>query len=134
VPAVPFLFLLVAGALLRMPRWLAIVVGVVGTYWSWCLAMYRDVELGLGVFESLIHVTLEGPRLPWLVTLERLGYVAAVPVSTLVLIVAAALIWVLWTIRLALIDRWPERLAPILPLRTNRNAARVAPSEDRRYV
>lgn len=73
VPITPFLFLLAAGALVRLPPLLAGLVGVVTTWWSWCLAMYREVELGLGVPDSLVHITLGGFRLPWLTTLERMG-------------------------------------------------------------
>jgi hypothetical protein len=76
VPVVPFLFLLTAGVLIRLPRIAAIVIGVAAVYWSWCQAMYRDVEQGLGIIESVKHVTLEGFRLPWLTTLERMGYVS----------------------------------------------------------
>ena len=96
VPVTPFLFLIVAGVLLRMPPAVAWCVGVVTAYWSWCLAMYRDVEQGLGVFESLIHVTLEGFRLPWLKTLEGMGYVGerATPIPLLVLF--GVIVWVLW--------------------------------------
>ena len=65
VPVIPFLFLLAAGMLLRMPTILAAFVGIVSTYWSWCLAMCRDVEQGLGVFESLIHVTLKESSSLW---------------------------------------------------------------------
>jgi hypothetical protein len=100
VPVTPFLFLLAAGILLRAPRRVAIAAGVVTTYWSWCLAMYRDVEQGLGIFESLIHVSLEGPRLPWVATLAHLGYVPnAVALSTACLVVVATLIWGLWSVR-----------------------------------
>jgi hypothetical protein len=97
VPAVPFVFLLAAGVLARMPVPLAAGVGVVGVYWSWCLAMYRDVEQGLGVLESLIHVTLEGPRLPWLTTLERMGY-APPGWAPAVLAVTALAIAALWLV------------------------------------
>ncbi len=75
MPVVPFLSLIVAGVLWHMPVRRAVMVGVVTAYWSWCLAMYRDVEFGYGVLESVKHISLEGPRLPWLHTLEGLGYV-----------------------------------------------------------
>jgi hypothetical protein len=98
VPVVPFLFLVAAGVLLRMPVMLAALLGVVTTYWSWCLAMYRDVEQGLGVFESLIHISLEGFRLPWLMTLERMGYfpngVSPIPL----LVLCGAILLVLWRV------------------------------------
>ena len=101
VPAVPFLFLLAAGPLLRLPRVIGWAVAALGTYWSWCLAMYRDVEQGLGVLESLIHITTEGVRLPWLVTLERLGFIGDARLySVLLLGLAAAGLALLWGIRL----------------------------------
>jgi hypothetical protein len=96
VPVVPFLFLLAAGVLLRMPPVLAVIVGIVTTYWSWCLALYRDVEQGFGVFESLIHVTSGEIRLPWLTTLERIGYVSGVPISIALLLLCGILVWFLW--------------------------------------
>lgn len=97
VPVVPFLFLLAASVLLRMPRTVAVFIGLLTTYWSWCLVMYRDVEQGLGVFESLKHITLEGFRLPWLTTLERMGFVQNASVIP-VFLMCAVLIWALWSI------------------------------------
>lgn len=97
VPVVPFVYLLTANVLLKMPRIVAILLGVLGTYWSWCLAMYRDVEQGFGVLESVKHITLEGFRLPWLTTLERTGFVnngSAIPL----LVLAGVIIWLLWTV------------------------------------
>lgn len=97
VPVVPFMFLLVANVLMRMPRVAAVLIGVLATYWSWCLAMYRDVEQGLGVFESFKHITLEGFRLPWLTTLERMGFVkdaSAIPL----LVLCGVAIWTLWRV------------------------------------
>lgn len=88
VPVTPFIFLLAASTLVRFPRWLAYTIGIITVYWSWCLAMYRDVEQGLGVFEALAHVTLEGPRLPWLTTLVNMGYA---PLSLVVPILAVAM-------------------------------------------
>jgi hypothetical protein len=95
VPVTPFLFLLAAGPLARMPLPAAVLIGILATYWSWCLAMYRDVEQGMGVLESVIHVTLEGFRLPWLTTLQQLGYVANASVAP-VFALTAAVLWVLW--------------------------------------
>ena len=96
VPATPYLFLLAAGPLLHLPSRSAAGVAILGAYWSWCLAMYRDVEPGLGILESLRHVTRGGPRLPWLSTLERMGYVKSGHATTIVLLIAAALLWALW--------------------------------------
>jgi len=97
VPVVPFLFLFAANTLLRMPKIVAVLLGILATYWSWCLVMYRDVEQGLGIFESLKHITFEGFQLPWLTTLERMGFVqnaSAIPLFLL----CAVMIWALWSI------------------------------------
>jgi hypothetical protein len=98
VPVTPFLFLIVAGVLLRFPTGLATAVGIVCTYWSWCLAMYRDVEQGWGVLESVIHITLEGVRLPWLSTLKSMGYHAAATPEFLLLLTTTAVLCALWTV------------------------------------
>jgi hypothetical protein len=98
VPVVPFLFLLVAGILLRLPKMIAVMVGIGATYWSWCLAMYRDVELGLGVIEPFKHITFEGFRLPWLTTLERMGYVPAGASVLPLFVLISAIIWTLWRV------------------------------------
>ncbi len=97
VPVVPFLFLLAANALLHIPRIVAVFLGVTATYWSWCLAMYRDVEQGLGVIESVKHVTLEGFRLPWLTTFERMGFVTDASPLPLFLL-TGTVIWLLWNV------------------------------------
>jgi hypothetical protein len=98
VPVVPFLFILVAGVLLRLPKLLAVMISIVATYWSWCLAMYRDVELGLGVLEPIKQITLQGFRLPWLTTLERMGYVPGGASVIPLFVICTALIWTLWTV------------------------------------
>ncbi len=97
VPVVPFVFLLVANVLLRLPVILAALIGVLGTYWSWCLVMYREVEQGFGVFESIKHITLEGFRLPWLTTLERMGFINASSAIPL-LVLSGVIIWLIWNI------------------------------------
>ena len=102
VPVIPFLFLVAAGVLVRMPTALSLIVGILTTYWSWSLAMYRDVEQGLGVFESIIHVTLEGFRLPWLMTLEHMGYVSNGASPLPLFLLAGAILWTLWNARLPL--------------------------------
>ncbi|MFB3903299.1 MAG: hypothetical protein ACE15E_07590 [Acidobacteriota bacterium] len=97
VPVVPFLFLLVPGILTRLPAWIAATVSILATYWSWCLAMYRDVEQGRGIIESIIQVTLSGPRLPWAKTLEGMGYLPSqVPILPLFFL-AAVTIWLIWS-------------------------------------
>ncbi len=99
VPVVPFVFLLAATVLLKMPRMIAVLFGIFATYWSWCLAMYRDVEQGLGILEPIKHITLEGFRLPWLTTLERMGFVQGASAIPLFLL-SGVVIWVLWSFSL----------------------------------
>ncbi len=96
VPVVPFVFILAANVLIRMPKLPAALITAMATYWSWCLVMYRDVEQGFGVFESIRHVTLEGFRLPWLTTLERMGFVQdATPLP--LFFIAAVILLILWS-------------------------------------
>ena len=66
VPAVPFLFLLVADVLARMPRWLALLTGGVATVETVCLSMVRESPL-----ESLTRVFTHGVEFPWLTALAR---------------------------------------------------------------
>ena len=97
VPVAPFVFLLAATTLLRLPRIGAVLFAVLATYWSWCLVMYRDVEQGLGIPEAIKHVTLEGFRLPWLTTLENMGYVQHATALPLMLL-CGVVIWIIWKI------------------------------------
>jgi hypothetical protein len=99
VPVVPFLFFIVAGVLLAMPRWLSVPVGVLSLGWSWCLAMYRDVEQGRGVVESVLYVLRHGIVLPWLTTLELLHIKPAWLSAWLVICLAFILIGIIWVIR-----------------------------------
>jgi len=97
VPVVPFVFLLAANVLVRMPAIIAAIVGALGTYWMWCLVMYRDVEQGSGIIEAIKNITLGGFQLPWLKTLERMGYVQASSVLPLFLL-AGIVIWIFWNV------------------------------------
>jgi hypothetical protein len=99
VPVVPFLFLIVSGVLLRMRPLVAVLVGIFTTYWSWCLAMYRDVEQGLGVFEAFRQITLNGLRLPWMTTLQNMGYLTDGRSALPLLLLSAVMIWTLWKVR-----------------------------------
>jgi hypothetical protein len=98
VPVTPFLFLIAAGVLLRLSPPIAVCVGIATTYWSWCLAMYRDVEFGFGVPESIFHISLEGFRLPWVTTLERMGYLNGASSVIALFILSGALILTLWSV------------------------------------
>ncbi len=97
IPVVPFVFFFAAGVLLKLPKLPAAVIGIVGIYWSWCLAMYRDVELGAGVFEAVKNISFGGFRLPWLSVLQKMNFVensSPLPLFAL----GAALLFALWTI------------------------------------
>jgi hypothetical protein len=110
VPVTPFLFLLAAGVLARMPTIAASMIGVFATYWSWCLAMYRDVEHGLGVVESIRHVTFEGLRFPWLTVLKNMGYLPdGISTIPFVLLLGASL-WVVWNSPLQMFKTLRTRL------------------------
>jgi hypothetical protein len=99
LPVTPFLFLLVANVFIKIPKIVAVLIAIISTYWSWCLAMYRDVEFGLGILESLIHITFEGFQLPWLNTLSRMGYVQKQPTVLPVFLVCGTLIGGIWIIK-----------------------------------
>lgn len=81
-PAFPFLFLLAAAVLVRLPRKLGLAIGLASVALGWCMAMSRDIsggkihlddpDSGLGIAGSVIDVLLHGPQLPVLETLTRL--------------------------------------------------------------
>lgn len=73
VPAFPLLFILAAIVLVRLPRIVIYFVAVAAVTEAWCMAMYRDVERGLGVLDPLLNVFIGGFRLPVLTTLSNLG-------------------------------------------------------------
>jgi len=66
VPIVPFLFLLVADVIARMPRLWAFVLAAGAVFETWCLAMVREAPL-----VSISHVVREGLEVPWLTTLVK---------------------------------------------------------------
>jgi hypothetical protein len=69
----PFLFLPAAVILMRLPRPAVYLVGLASITESWCLAMYREVEFGLGVLEPIARVFSGGFRLPMLSRLALMG-------------------------------------------------------------
>ena len=67
------------------------------------MAMYRDVERGLGVLDPLLNVFIGGFQLPFLTVLSRMGAAygdyAARGVSPLPLFaLCAAIVWGIWKI------------------------------------
>ena len=68
-PMLPFLFLPAALTLMRLPRVAIYFIALASVTESWCLAMVRDVERGLGVLDPILRVFIGGFQLPALNTL-----------------------------------------------------------------
>lgn len=73
IPAVPLLFLPLAVVLDRLPKRVVCFAAILAVAQAWPMAMYRDVERGLGVLDPVLHVFLGGFQLPVLSTLSRIG-------------------------------------------------------------
>jgi hypothetical protein len=101
-PIFPFLFVPAAITLMRLPRIVIYLASVLAVLQAWCLAMYRDVERGLGVFESVLQVMVGGFQLPALTTLSRMGatygdyFAHATPLPLFLL--AAAILYGIWRV------------------------------------
>ncbi len=98
IPVVPFLFLLLADVLARIPRWLTALLAFGAVAETWCLAMVRENPM-----ESIMRVLLHGFELPWLTTLVKTApqYFPALsggasPLPLFVLF--GVLIWGIWSI------------------------------------
>ena len=109
----PFLFVAAAVTLMRLSSVSRRLIAVAAVTQAWCLAMYRDVEVGWGAFEPMIQVLTGGFRLPALSTVSRLGVLderyfefGASPLP--LLIVTAATLAVVWW------DGWAKKRAPRL--------------------
>jgi hypothetical protein len=103
-PTFPFLFVLTAIVLMRLPRPAVYFLGVAAVAQAWCLAMYRDVERGsFGVFEPVLQVMLGGFKLPALTTISRLGagledYFPNGPSPLPLFVLTAAVVYGIWRI------------------------------------
>jgi hypothetical protein len=71
-PAFPFLFLATAVTLRALPAGTRYFIAVAAVAQAWSMAMYRDVERGLGVMEPLLRVFTQGFQLPALTVASRL--------------------------------------------------------------
>ncbi len=100
-PVVPFLFLPAFLVAVRLPRVVALALGLGSLGLTWALAMVRDQGT---VFRNLMRLFVEGFQLPWLTTLGKLaaqyspwleGRPSPLPVFALTAIVLAAI----WMIR-----------------------------------
>ena len=72
-PVFPFLFVPAAAALMRLPKPAVFAIGVLSIAQAWCVAMYRDVERGLGLLDPVLRVFFGGFTLPVLGVLARMG-------------------------------------------------------------
>jgi hypothetical protein len=105
VPAIPFLFLPAAMVITKLPAYATYFLGVLAVAQAWPMAMYRDVERGLGVVEPLLHVYLGGFQLPLLTVLSRMkgmfGQYFEQGVSPApLLVLAGAILYGIWSPRL----------------------------------
>lgn len=100
-PVLPFLFVPTAIALMRLPRRLIFLVALVSVAEAWSMSMYRDVERGFGILDTVLHVFIGGFQLPALTVLSRMsgayGDYAAGGVSPLPIFgLTAAVLCVIW--------------------------------------
>jgi len=99
-PLFPFLFVPAVMALARLPRMAVYLTGVLSIGLGWCLAMYRDVERGLGVLECVLQIVFGGLRLPLLTVLSRMdamnAYFPAGPSPLPLMLLAAAIVYGIW--------------------------------------
>jgi hypothetical protein len=112
-PLLPYVFVLAAATLLKLPRRIAYVISIAAVAQAWSMAMYRDVERGFGLLEPILHVFIGGFQLPALTVLSRMqgqyGDYATSGVSPLpILVVVAAVVAVIWSGRVPAAEPAPE--------------------------
>ena len=74
VPIIPFLFLLTACVMVRMPTVIAYGLAILAFAESWSMSMVRRVGVPEeGVIDSIVKVFLDGLQLPWLDTLSKMS-------------------------------------------------------------
>ena len=101
-PLFPFLFVPALIVLMRLSWRVRVLVAVASVAQAWCMAMYRDVERGLGLLEPVLRVFTGGFQLPALTVLSRFsggqygdyfaGGVSPLPLFAL----TGALLFVVW--------------------------------------
>jgi hypothetical protein len=69
----PFLFVPTAIVLMRLPRLFIYFATIISIGESWCLAMHRDVERGLGLLDPILNIFISGFKLPAMTVLSRMG-------------------------------------------------------------
>jgi hypothetical protein len=101
-PLLPYMFVLTAIVLARLPRRAAYLIAIAAVAQAWSMAMYRDVERGFGVLDPILHVLIGGFHLPVLTVLSRMngqyGDYAGSGVSPLpLLVLVGAVICAVWS-------------------------------------
>jgi hypothetical protein len=101
-PVLPFLFVPTAIVLVRLPRRLACCISLAAVVQAWSMSMYRDVERGFGVLDTILHVFIGGFQLPALTVFSRMsgtyGDYASGGVSPLpIFLLVAAMIYLIWS-------------------------------------
>lgn len=71
-PIFPFLFVPAAVMLMKLPMRVIYFIGLISLVISWPLAMYRDVERGMGILDPIVNVFTSGFKLPVLTLLSRI--------------------------------------------------------------
>jgi hypothetical protein len=105
-PLLPYMFVLAASILVKLPRRLAYLIAIAAVAQAWSMAMFRDVERGFGLLDPILHVFIGGLQLPVLTVLSRMqgqyGDYAASGVSPLpIFMVIAAVVAAIWAGRAA---------------------------------
>jgi hypothetical protein len=100
-PAFALLFIPAALVLRRMSSTVQGLIAVIVITQAWCLAMFRDVERGLGVLEPVVRVFTGGLQLPFWTVLSRMGgeypdYFAKGASTLPVFLFVAAVLYVVW--------------------------------------
>jgi hypothetical protein len=72
IPIVPFMFILTAAVLIRLPRGVSIGIGMLAILESWSMSMVRRIDVPAeGIISNLQRLFIEGFQLPWLNTLSK---------------------------------------------------------------
>lgn len=102
VPTIPFLFVLTAAVLTRLPRPLAFAIAGLALFESWAMSMVRRVDVPAeGIMSNITKLFEEGFQLPWLNTLSRAGLDHGWLTSpSTFFVIGALLIYCVWKVRL----------------------------------
>ena len=100
-PTFALLFIPAALYLMRLPVMFQGLVAVAAITQAWCMAMYRDVERGLGLLEPILHVFTGGLQLPFFTVLSRMNgqygeYFSNGASPLPLLLLMAAILFVIW--------------------------------------